>query len=73
MKYTKQEIAKAKQWISDVYHCSGCWGNRQTYEEMKLELSETMIQKDIDDYSPPIEMYRICARYWNKLCKYYPS
>ena len=73
MKFTKKEIERAKQWIADDYHCSGIWGTRQTYYEMKLELSETMKQKCPEDYSPPIEMYRICARYWNKLCKMYPQ
>ena len=22
-----------KQWIADVYHCSGCWGQKTTDEE----------------------------------------
>lgn len=73
MKFSKAEIEKAEQWIADNYHCSGCFGIRQTYDDMKLELTETMIQKDPDDYSPPVEMYRICARYWNKLARVYPK
>ena len=73
MKWSKAEIEQAKQWIANNYHCSGCWGIKQTYYEMKLELSETMLQKDPDDYSPPVEMFRICARYWNKLAMMYPE
>lgn len=62
-----------KQWIADVYHCSGCWGQKQTEEEMLLELTETMKQKDPDDYSPDPSLYKECAAYWNALCDAYPN
>lgn len=73
MAFTKQEIEKAQQWIADCYHCSEIWGQKQTYYEMKLELEETMKQKDPEDYSPPVSMYRICADYWNSLCERFPE
>lgn len=72
-KFTKKEIEQAKQWIADVYHCSGIWGTLYTHEYMIIELTETEKQKDPGDYSPPVEMYRILTRYWNKLARAYPN
>lgn len=62
-----------KQWIADVYHCSGCWGQKTTDEEMLLDLTETRRQADPDEYVPDIMLYRECAAYWNQLCEEYPN
>ena len=62
-----------KQWIADVYHCSGCWGQKQTDEEMLLELAESRRQADPEDYVPDIDLYQECAAYWNDLCDRYPG
>lgn len=62
-----------KQWIADVYHCSGCWGQKTTDEEMMMELVETRMQADPDDYVPDPSLYRECAAYWNDLCDRYPN
>lgn len=62
-----------KQWIADVYHCSECWGQKMTDDEMFLDLTENMKQKDPDDYSPDPSLYKECAAYWNELCDAYPN
>lgn len=62
-----------KQWIADVYHCSECWGQKMTDEEMLIDLTESAKQKDHDDYSPDPSLYRECAAYWNQLCEDYPN
>ena len=62
-----------RQWIADVYHCSECWGQKMTEEEMLLDLTETAKQKDPDDYSPDPSLYKECAAYWNALCEAYPN
>ena len=62
-----------KQWIADSYHCSECWGQKMTYEEMLLELAESRRQADPDDYVPDIMLYKECAEYWNELCDRYPQ
>ena len=71
--FTQQEIEQAQQWIADNYHCSDCWGCKTKYSWMKEELKEAEIGKFPSDYSPPVEMYRICADYWNELCDRYPN
>ena len=62
-----------KQWISDTYHCSGCWGNKMTVNDMRTCLHETKLQSDNDTYVPGINLAKQCADYWNKLCKQYPN
>lgn len=62
-----------KQWIADVYHCSECWGQKQTDEEMLLDLAESRRQAYPDDYVPDIILYHECAAYWNELCDAYPN
>lgn len=62
-----------KQWISDVYHCSECWGQQMSGEEMQTMLIEASKAKTSDDYSPAPSMYLECAAYWNKLCEAYPN
>ena len=62
-----------RQWIADVYHCSDCWGQTMSEEDMLYELTETIRQKDPDDYSPDPYLYRECAAYWNELCALYPN
>ena len=62
-----------KQWVADVYHCSGCWGQKMTDEEMLLDLAETRRQADPDDYVPDIMLYHECATYWNSLCDVHPN
>lgn len=67
------EVERAEQWVADVYHCSDIWGQQQTEDDMLLELTETMKQKDPDDYSPSPYLFRECAAYWNELCDMYPN
>ena len=62
-----------QQWIANVYHCSDIWGQKMTYYEMKIDLTETMKQKDPDDYSPDPSLYKECCRYWNELCERFPG
>lgn len=62
-----------QQWVADVYHCSECWGCKQTNFSMFVELMETMMQKDRDDYSPHPSLAAECAAYWNELCAMYPN
>lgn len=62
-----------QQWVADMYHCSDCWGQKMTDEEMLLDLAETRRQADPDDYVPDIMLYRECAAYWNELCELYPD
>lgn len=62
-----------RQWIADVYHCSECWGQKMTDEEMLLDLAESRRQADPDDYVPDIMLYHECAAYWNELCSAYPN
>ncbi len=61
-----------KQWIADLYHCSDCWGQTMTPEEMRIDLIESLHMKDPDNYSPDPSLYRECAAYWNELCAAYP-
>lgn len=72
-KWYIKKINDWKQWIADVYHCSDCWGQKVTDDEMLMELNETMEQKDPGDYSPDPSLYKECAAYWNKLCDAYPE
>ena len=61
-----------RQWIADVYHCSDCWGEKMTTEEMELLLTEHMKEKDPEEYSPAPFLAGLCAEYWNELCELYP-
>ena len=63
----------AEQWIADVYHCSDCWGQTMSDDDMLILLTEHQSEKDPDDYSPDPSMYKECAAYWNKLCVAYPN
>lgn len=60
-----------EQFIADLYHCSGCWGEKVTEQEMKCNLEQWQ-REGIDD-CPPVESYRLCAAYWNLLCDWYPT
>ena len=62
-----------QQWIADLYHCSDCWGQRMTDDEMRLDLEETLKEKDPDDYSPDPDLAPECAAYWNELCEMFPN
>ena len=62
-----------RQWIADVYHCSDCWGEKMTAEDMRITLTEHAREKDPDDYSPDPSMYHECAEFWNELCDLYPN
>lgn len=73
MAFTHQQVEQAQQWIADVYHCSEIWGQRMTYADMRVELKESNLEKDPDDYCPPVSMYRICTDYWNELCELFPQ
>lgn len=61
-----------KQWIADVYHCSDCWGQKMTDDEMRTTLIEAQKEKFPDDYSPDPSLFRECAAFWNDLCEAYP-
>lgn len=61
------------QWIADVYHCSDCWGQRMTDDDMRIMLTEHMNEKDPDEYSPDPALAAECAAYWNDLCEMYPN
>lgn len=61
------------QWIADVYHCSDCWGQRMTVDEMRIMLTETMHEKWPGDYSPDPDLAPECTAYWNELCDMYPA
>ena len=62
-----------RQWIADVYHCSECWGQRISVDEMRLFLIEMKKEKMPGDYSPSPFLCKECASYWNELCTLYPS
>jgi len=62
-----------RQWIADVYHCSDCWGEKMTMEDMHIMLSEHTLEKDPDDYSPDPSLAAECAACWNELCELYPN
>lgn len=67
------KLGDYQQWVADTYHCSGCWGQKMTDEEMLLNLAETRRQSDPDDYVPDITLYKECAEYWNALCDRHPN
>ena len=60
-----------KQFIADIYHCSGCWGSTTTPAEMKANLIEWE-SEGIED-CPNINMAANCAAYWNELAQKYPG
>ena len=62
-----------QQWIADVYHCSECWGQKMSDEDMRITLEESRQHKNPGDYSPDPSMYKECAAYWNELCDAYPN
>ena len=64
---------KCIDWLSNVYHCCESWGNKETEETMLLMLTETIKEKDPEDYSPDPSLYRECMEYWNKLCDVFPE
>lgn len=61
------------QWIADVYHCSDIWGQKMTYDEMHIMLTEHEKEKDPEDYSPAPHLFKECCEYWNSLCDMYPN
>lgn len=67
------DLEECYQWIADVYHCSDCWGQTMTEEDMFIELTEAQKEKFPDDYSPDPSLAAECAAYWNKLCAMYPN
>ena len=67
-----EELRKAKQYIADVYHCSECWGIKQTPEDMKANLTEWNLARDPGKYCPSVSLYNELAAYWNELCDMYP-
>lgn len=62
-----------RQWIADVYHCSDCWGEKMTVDDMRVMLTESAREKDPDDYSPDPSLAAACAACWNELCDLYPN
>lgn len=73
MQYESYEIDRAEQWIADVYHCSDCWGQKMTDDDMRILLEEANDEADLDDYTPPVGLYHECAELWNSLCELYPN
>ena len=73
MGYDNHEIEYARQWIADVYHCSDCWGEKMSDEDMKILLEESHDEADLDDYTPPVGMFHELAEYWNELCERHPN
>ena len=72
MKLQQEAEGDYRQWIADVYHCSECWGQTMTDEEMLIDLAESRRQADPDDYVPDITLHKECAAYWNELCARHP-
>lgn len=68
-----EDIEKCHQWVADVYHCSDCWGQTMTEEDMRETLIEHQKEKFPDEYSPDPAMAAECAAYWNELCAMYPN
>ena len=71
--FKAEDNGRYKQWIADDYHCSDIWGQKQTAEDMLLELTEMMTCKDPEDYSPSPALYLDCMHEWNRLCRQYPN
>ena len=61
------------QWIADVYHCSGTWGEKMTAADMHVMLTEHARDTDPDEFSPDPSLAAACAAYWNELCDMYPN
>lgn len=61
------------QWIADVYHCSGCWGQKMSADDMRVTLIESAREKDPGDYIPGPSLSSKCAAFWNELCDTYPN
>lgn len=61
------------QYIADTYHCSDCWGEKITTEDMYINLVEWNKEKDPEDYCPHPSQAKECADYWNLLCDLYPN
>lgn len=68
-----EELRKARQYIADLYHCSDCWGQKMTEDEMHTNLEEWQRETDSDEYCPVPDLYMECAAYWNELCDMYPN
>ena len=62
-----------KQYIADVYHCSECFGEKMTEEDMRINLIEWNREADPGDYVPDPALYKQCAAYWNELCERFPN
>lgn len=60
-----------RQFIADIYHCSNCWGCKQTTAEMRVNLEQWWQEIDQDDYCPDPSQAAACAEYWNHLCDIY--
>ena len=61
------------QYIADCYHCSDCWGEKMTVDDMRISLIEWNKEKDPGDYCPDPSLARECADYWNHLCDMFPG
>lgn len=62
-----------RQYIADLYHCSDCWGQKVTEDEMRTNLEEWNKETDPEEYVPAPYLFRQCAAYWNELCDAYPN
>lgn len=70
--FTDNNIREAEQYIADVYHCLGCWGQKMTDDDMLLSLQMWREEADPEDYVPAADLYRVLAAYWNSLCIAHP-
>lgn len=61
------------QYIANCYHCSDCWGEKMTVDDMRISLIEWNKEKNPEDYCPHPSLAKQCADYWNHLCDLYPN
>lgn len=71
--FTMENRTDYRQWIADVYHCSGCWGEKMTEDDMHVTLTEAALEKCPGEYSPDPSLARECSLFWNELCDLYPN
>lgn len=62
-----------KQFIADIYHCSDCWGIKQSEHEMLANLEQWRQEIGQEEYCPDLSQAAACVAYWNHLCDIYPD
>lgn len=73
MEYYPDPEPEYIQYIADSYHCSDCWGEKMTVDDMRISLIEWNKEKNPEDYCPDPSLARECADYWNHLCDMFPG